>query len=264
MDKIRTLKADEIECRIGSISERDGRATGLSLLLYKDARCDMAILDEVFGPFNWQRKHSRDNANCKVGIYDDEKKEWIWKEDTGTESNTEKEKGLASDSFKRACFNWGIGRELYTAPFIFIKPNKCTIRPKSGGRGFCCYDSFKVERIGYNDNREIVDLKIVNTTFKGPNDKAVHTICVFEFKNGKMVWSNQDDYEEPVETPAPLLDQTPATQDDINKIRHELSLYCNRKQLVLARVWEQYGIDRDTPFDIFKAKFDMIKRDYGA
>ena len=150
---IRTLRANEIECRIGQIS-KDGR--GLSLLLYKDARCDMNILDETFGPLNWKRRHCRDNANCIVSIWDDEKKEWIEKEDTGTESNTEAEKGLASDSFKRACVNVGIGRELYTAPFIWIPAELCNI---SGNK---CYDKFDVTKIEYNDNREISALEIAN------------------------------------------------------------------------------------------------------
>lgn len=118
----RALRADEVECRIGTV--KDGK--GVSLLLYKDARCDMNILDETVGSMNWQKRYSRENANCEVGIWDESKSQWIWKEDTGTESNTEKEKGLASDSFKRACFNWGIGRELYTAPFIWIQgAGKC-------------------------------------------------------------------------------------------------------------------------------------------
>lgn len=111
----RDLRADEIDCRVATCSEK-----GLSLLLYKDARCDMNILDETVGATNWMRHHSRDNANCLVAIWDEDKQQWIEKEDTGTESNTEAQKGLASDSFKRACFNWGIGRELYTAPFIWI------------------------------------------------------------------------------------------------------------------------------------------------
>lgn len=114
----RALRSDEVELRVSTCS-----AKGFSLLLYKDARCDQNILDETVGAMNWQRHHSRENANCIVSIWDEEKKQWIEKEDTGTESFTEKEKGLASDSFKRACFNWGIGRELYTAPFIWISGN---------------------------------------------------------------------------------------------------------------------------------------------
>lgn len=147
----RTLRADEIECRIQSVKQN-----GLVLLLYKDARCDMNILDEKVGAFNWKREHSRENANCTVSLWDEHKEQWVSKEDTGTESNTESEKGLASDSFKRACFNWGIGRELYTAPFIWIRDTDCNI---SGGK---CYDKFYVKSIGYDKNRRINQLEIVN------------------------------------------------------------------------------------------------------
>lgn len=104
--EFRKLRANEIECRIQSV--KTGKSPGVILLLYKDARVDQRILDETVGNYNWQRHHSRDNANCIVSIWDEDKKQWIEKEDTGTESNTEKEKGLASDSFKRACFNWGV------------------------------------------------------------------------------------------------------------------------------------------------------------
>lgn len=117
--EFRELKAEEIDCRVASIDK-----TWCTLLLYKDARVDMNVLDETVGSMNWQKKYLRDNANCIVSIWDSEKNQWIEKEDTGTESFSEAEKGLASDSFKRACFNWGIGRELYTAPTIFITPRK--------------------------------------------------------------------------------------------------------------------------------------------
>lgn len=152
--EFRTLKANEIDCRIATINQK-----GLTLLLYKDARVDQNILDETVGKMNWQRKHTRDNANCIVSIWDAEKKQWIEKEDTGTESFTEKEKGLASDSFKRACFNWGIGRELYSAPFIWIPAEKAEI--KQGGNGkFQCFDKFVVEQILYDDDRNIVAISI--------------------------------------------------------------------------------------------------------
>ena len=117
----RPLRADEVEARIGVVkTPSEGKKGGVALLLYKDARCDMNLLDETVGPMNWQKSYSRENRNCTVSIWDDQKGQWVSKEDTGTESNTEAEKGLASDSFKRACFNCGIGRELYTAPFIWI------------------------------------------------------------------------------------------------------------------------------------------------
>lgn len=157
--KFRTLEANEIECRVATV-----KSTGVTLLLYKDARCDMNILDEEVGQMNWQRSHSRENANCIVSIWDEAKKQWVSKEDTGTESYTEKEKGLASDSFKRACFNWGIGRELYTVPSIHIPPDNCKIVAK--GAGYACYDKFYVSEIGYDDRRNISKLKIRNYNTK--------------------------------------------------------------------------------------------------
>lgn len=111
------LTVDEIEFRIQSVN-KGGYAR---ILAYKNARVDQNRLDDVIGQMNWKREHTRDNANCVVSIWDGDKKEWVGKEDTGTESYTEKEKGLASDSFKRACFNWGIGRELYDYPPITVK-----------------------------------------------------------------------------------------------------------------------------------------------
>lgn len=155
--EFRTLTKDEIECRVSTVKQ-----SGVSLLLYKDARADQNILDETVGPMNWQRHHSRDNRNCIVSIWDDDKLQWIEKEDTGKESFAESEKGVASDSFKRACFNWGIGRELYTAPFIWIPADKCDIQPNGKG-GYTCYDRFKVEQIIY-DGKKIVALSIRNST----------------------------------------------------------------------------------------------------
>ena len=161
--KFRTLKADEIDCRIVQISK-----TGSGMfLLYKDARVDMSLLDEVVGPMNWKREHTRDNANCIVSIWDDEKKIWVSKEDTGTESNTEKAKGLASDSFKRACFNWGIGRELYTAPTVWVKP--------LAGEDIK-FLKLHCSKICYNENREITTLELTdekgNVRYKFWNKKT--------------------------------------------------------------------------------------------
>ena len=153
--KFRLLRADEIDCRISTCNQY-----GVGLLLYKDARCDQNILDEAVTPMNWQRHHSRDNANCIVSIWDDQKKQWIEKEDTGTESFTEKEKGLASDSFKRACFNWGIGRELYTAPFMFVNKKDLGKHENKNGK-WTCKDSFKVTAIEYIDEK-IVYVKVMN------------------------------------------------------------------------------------------------------
>ena len=155
---IRPLTADEIECRIGII-----KAQGLSLLLYKDARTDQNILDEVFGTMNWQRSHQILDGNlyCTVSVWDEEKKQWISKQDVGTESFTEKEKGQASDCFKRACFNLGIGRELYTAPFIWIPSSLCEIKKNENDK-YTCSDRFEVFEIGYDQKRNINKLVIVN------------------------------------------------------------------------------------------------------
>ena len=155
MKEIRLLRADEIDARISTCNQ-----WGVGILLYKDARCDMNILDETFGNMNWQRRHCRDNQNCVVSIWDEDKKQWIEKEDTGTESFTEKEKGLASDSFKRACFNVGIGRELYTAPNMFVFAKDLKTLKEDKGR-WTCKDFFKVKSIQY-EGRKIAYVAIMN------------------------------------------------------------------------------------------------------
>ena len=157
--KFRALRADEIDVRVAMVKQN-----GLSLLLYKDARCDMNILDETVGSMNWKREHTRDNANCIVSLWDSEKQQWVSKEDTGTESFTEKEKGLASDSFKRACFNWGIGRELYTAPFIWIKADDADIR--QNGNKYTSNERFSIEKIAYDEAKNITGLSIKNSKGK--------------------------------------------------------------------------------------------------
>lgn len=163
--EFRKLKAEEIDCRVSQI-----QSNWCTLLLYKDARVDQNILDESVGCMNWQKRYVRDNANCIVGIWDEEKQQWVEKEDTGTESFSEAEKGLASDSFKRACFNWGIGRELYTAPSIFIFPRKdmgAKTKDDEESKEFfekngkyTTKTKFYVDLIGYDENGNINDLII--------------------------------------------------------------------------------------------------------
>ena len=154
---IRLLRADEIECRVSVINEK-----GVSLLLFKDARVDQKILDEMFTPFGWRRTHQSIDGNlyCTVEVWDKEKQQWIAKQDVGTVSYSEKEKGQASDSFKRACFNWGIGRELYTAPFIWVPAEDVSIKLK--GERYTTSEHFLVRAIDYNEEREISYLMIVN------------------------------------------------------------------------------------------------------
>lgn len=145
----RKLLASEIDVRVATVKE----GKGMSLLLYKDARVDQNMLDETVGATNWQRSHEiiGNNLYCTVSIWDSEKKEWVSKQDVGTESKTEAEKGQASDSFKRACFNWGIGRELYTAPFIWVNM----------ANGIDKYTKFVVKEIGYDADGNINKLIIL-------------------------------------------------------------------------------------------------------
>ena len=160
---MRKLKTDEIECRVAQIT-----AKGCSLLLYKTARVDRAILDEEFGQMSWQNDFKVIDGKMYggIGIYSNDLGEWIWKWDCGTESNTEAEKGQASDCFKRAGFKWGIGVELYTAPFIWYN---CATHQNAKGK----YElddrfiKFKVDEIGYADNGDINKLVIVDD--KGNN-----------------------------------------------------------------------------------------------
>jgi len=164
--RFRALRAEEIECRVGTVSKS---GNGLSLLLYKTSRVDADILDETVGPENWQCEfyECKGTLFCKVGIDVDRADglhEWVWKSDAGSPSNMEAQKGEASDAFKRACFKWGIGRELYTAPFIWVNSNRCGI--VSQGNKFTCYDRFRVERIRIEDDeagrRRITGIRIVN------------------------------------------------------------------------------------------------------
>lgn len=148
----RKLKANEIECRIQTVKD-----SGVSLLLYKTARVDRAILDEHFGAMNWQNDFKVIDGKMYGGIgvryvadvEDKDETTWVWKWDCGSESNTEAEKGQASDCFKRAGFKWGIGVELYSAPFIWVS-------------GAGKYDKFYVSRIEYDENGDISELEIKN------------------------------------------------------------------------------------------------------
>ena len=160
--KFRTLTADEIECRVAQAGKTQ-KGAWCSLLLYKDARCDQRLLDETVGCFSWKREHQLINGNlfCTVSIKDDSG-EWVSKQDVGTESNTEAVKGEASDSFKRACFNWGLGRELYTSPKIFVSLNDGEYSEQQGKVKVSPRVTFRVASIGYDDKRNINALVIVD------------------------------------------------------------------------------------------------------
>lgn len=165
--EFRNLKAEEIEVKVKKVSQK-----GAIALLYKTARTDMDILDETVGAENWTNDYEeiKGNLYCSISIKN-EAGEWVSKKDCGIESREDGEgnekKGEASDAFKRAGFRWGIGRELYTSPVIWISSEAANIQTKPGGNGFVCYDKFKVEKILYSeDGRRITALAIWNETQK--------------------------------------------------------------------------------------------------
>ena len=230
--EFRDLRADEIDVRISTFKEGEG----MSLLLYKDARCDMNVLDETVGAFNWQRSHSRDNANCTVSIWDEDKKAWISKEDTGTESNTEAEKGLASDSFKRACFNWGIGRELYTAPFIWLKAGLYKGK----------YDKFIVQDITIKD-KKIIGLAIYNKTTK----KTVFTFGQTSAKTTEEKVEEKPKPKQEAPKPTAVATSTPKAEEkkedtperkEAREKWHLLGDYCEANGLDINRIVKENGL----------------------
>lgn len=155
MKRFRLLRADEIECRI---SEIDKQGRYLTLLLYKTARTDADLLDETVGADNWENDFKLVDGVLYGGIGVNYGNGLVWKWDAGTESNTEEEKGRASDAFKRAGFKHGIGRELYSAPRIKVGNDKCNIKEYNGK--FKCYDTFEVTEIGYDSAEHINKLEI--------------------------------------------------------------------------------------------------------
>lgn len=214
----RELRADEIEARVQMCRE-----TGVSLLLYKDARCDMNILDETVGQFGWQRQHKelKGNIYCGVGIHRTDG-EWAWKWDCGAESNTEKEKGEASDSFKRACVNWGIGRELYTSPFIWIDAKDCKTLKQDDRGNWKCYDRFSVRDIGYYDGA--IDYLVIE------NDRHI------------IVYQKGD-------------------ADPRQRIKKHFREYCAKHGLDEKEIASKYEITKESTVDDFKKVMEVLKNE---
>lgn len=157
MKRFRLLRPDEIECRVQKCSEK-----GVSLLLYKTARTDADLLDETVGAENWENDFKLVDGVLYGGLGVDYGKGLVWKWDAGTESNTEAEKGRASDAFKRAGFKHGIGRELYSAPFVWVSASDCRkLKQDQKGR-WACNDNFVVSHIAYDDQERIQALVITS------------------------------------------------------------------------------------------------------
>ena len=217
MLKFRNLRADEIEVR-----PTDTKFNKCTLLLYKDARTDRRILDETVGPENWQCEYYEVNGAtfCRVGIKTDNG--WIWKSDCGSESNIEKEKGLASDAFKRSCFRWGIGVELYSTPRIKIQaPDKWYYNDKFNMT--FSVKEFKAE------GEDITRLKIVD-------------------KFGNVVYSlppEEKDESEYVEEPE-------ERDDNVSTVLDDLSNFC-------GKIKKTDGVNKRHLVDFFNYYSDKIK-----
>lgn len=158
----RTLKSNEIECRVARSGKQKNGVVWASIFLYKDARVDQRIMDETFGPMNWQASYETidDKLFCKVSIWDKDKNCWVSKMNVGSESNTEKDKGLASDCLKRACFTWGLGVELYSAPKIYVDLIQGEYKEKDGN--IFPTVSLSVKDIAYSEDRRITQLTLVD------------------------------------------------------------------------------------------------------
>lgn len=232
--KFRALRADEIDCRIQSLSENKN-GVGAVVLLYKDARVDMNILDETVGAMNWKRSHELigDRLYCTISIRD-KNNEWVSKQDVGTESNTEKEKGQASDSFKRAGFNWGIGRELYSTPFIYIKLRDDEVFKDTNGK-LKTYSKFKVSDIKYDENKNIILLVI------GDNDDE-------RFVYGRKTIYNQQQRREPQKKPV----------DPNAKIKHEIVEIVKQKGILPADVTKHITTTFKKPKLEFLDEFELV------
>lgn len=221
MEKIRALRADEIEVRVGQVT-----AKGVSLLLYKDARCDKRILDEVFGINGWANCYSeiKGNLYCSIMIYDKETGMWIQKQDCGVETYSDKEKGEASDAFKRAGFAVGIGRELYTKIFIFVKvPTKA----KTNAKGYELvdpYEKWSVADIYTNEVTEKIEYLQIS-------DSKGNIVFAFGKKPQatKVVPMKTEKVEEKTITPAQ---------------RKRLFAIGNSNNEVIRRVLERYGYEK--------------------
>ena len=234
--KIRNLNPEEIECRVGTVMEQ-----GITLLLYKNARVDQTILDEVFGIYGWQRRHNMigNELYCILSIWDDEKQQWVQKEDVGTESDYEKAKGAASDSFKRACFKIGIGRELYSAPFIYIPINKVQVGDKNGKK--YVKDRLSVKNIHTTADKTITDLEIVNQRGE----------TVYTYRTASTSWQSiETDRKE---------EQTELISDqDIQNLYAELG----RTGVTVQKILSRYGITSVKEMDqnTYKRALSGLKR----
>lgn len=223
--KFRALKPDEIEVRVDRLTEY-----GVALLLYKNARIDMALLDEVVGEEYWQRDHKKikENMYAGVGIYSQKLGEWVWKWDCGIESQASKEKGEASDSFKRACSCWGIGRELYSAPDIFIS---CKMTKNDKGKWE------PTPKNAFND------MYVGNITYKEiDNRREIDQLAIMD-KKGTVIWSNMGKPAKPIDPKYEEKKRDPNSKIDAKELT-ALQLRIKGLSYTEKVICEAYGLEK--------------------
>lgn len=235
--KFRGLRADEIDVRVGTVS-----AKGVSLLLYKDARCDMNILDEVFGPLGWQRDHRviNDNLYCGIGVWNEAAHQWVWKWDCGVESRADgdgnEKKGEASDSFKRAGFNIGIGRELYTTGFIFVP---CETQKRQNGQGYGLVNQYQFNGAYVSD-----------VQYKETEHKREIIGLVIKDSKGKQLFAKRGQAVETGEV----------TEDEILKLFEVAEQAGYSKDTIFKQIETKYK--KETPDKLTKAEYKQLMTGY--
>jgi len=211
--KFRDLRADEIELRVSNCKEN-----GSQWLLYKNARTDMDILDETVGIENWQRDHKEIKGTVYAGVAVRTEGGWVWKWDAGSESSFDKEKGEASDSFKRACFNLGIGRALYSAPaLIWIASDKVPVRDtgRKDKYGKSIFESktykgeMTVTEIAYHNGK----ISVLKIAYKG---KEVYSMTTKTKTEGDDLYVTEAQFGQLMQ-----LDSSKALSDGINGYKEQ-------------------------------------------
>lgn len=249
----RTLYADEIDVRVGQCKE-----TGCSLLLYQSSRAAMNLLDEVVGSMNWCREHTFKDGKlyCKVGIWDENKKQFVYKEDVGVESNSDAEKGQSSDSFKRAAVNWGIGRELYSAPFIWVSLDKSEVITKTYNQKTSYQLSpaikFEVSEIAYDDKRNISKLVIKD------NKGAVR--FTYPSRGGKSATAPKQETKPTTAIPPKAPEQAPQkpailTREELSLIRKDEFLTSKMLEACGGFKWNDLPEGAQTTITVFMRQF---------
>lgn len=221
------LNANDIEVRVQNVKP----GSGFSLLLYKTARTDAKYLDLIVGAYNWQDKYYvlNDTLYCSIGIYCEERKEWVWKDDCGSETQVEKEKGQSSDAYKRAGFRWGIGRELYTAPFIWVSESE-----KDNSKG-----NYEVKSISYDDNKEIKTLEIINSRTK----EVVYSYGVAKKSQKSQEQTLTEDYKEKTKATATMFDPHTISKEHLSVIVGAYNSYSEeRKARFMNYLKQEYGV----------------------